>query len=192
MRPILKLISSPGAGLTLTVGEKVVYPCQGPCLIEAVVRRVGDNRPMMFYQLLILNECGGELFVPVDKVLAVGIRPLLEQSEIPHLLDHLKKPAKSADNHRERTRDNVERFTSGSAFALAEIIKLLTDLSETKALSFGEIKMLEKARSLLICEISEVTGEAGEEVGERIDQALKKQEGDIESLPAQRTVAQGA
>ncbi len=192
MRPILKLISSPGAGLTLTVGEKVVYPCQGPCLIEDVVRRVGDNRPMMFYQLLILNEGGGELFVPVDKVLAVGIRPLLEQSEILHLLDHLKKPAKSADNHRERTRDNVERFTSGSAFALAEIIKLLTDLSETKALSFGEIKTLDKARKLLICEISEVTGETREEAGERVDQALKEREKEIEPVPSQRIAAQSA
>lgn len=192
MNPILKLISNPGAGLILTVGKKVVYPCQGPCFIEAVVGKVGDSRPMMFYQLLILNEGGGELFVPVDKVLAVGVRPLLEQSEIPHLLDHLKKPAKSADNYRERARDNLERFTSGSAFALAEVIRMLTDLSKTKALSFGEIKTLEKARNLLICEISEVTGETKEVAGERIDEALKEQEEEMEPFPARRTAAQGA
>ncbi|MEW6212449.1 MAG: CarD family transcriptional regulator [Acidobacteriota bacterium] len=190
MNSILKLTFDQGAVLILTVGKKVVYPCQGPCLIEAVVRRIGDDRPMMFYQLRILNEGGGELFVPVDKVLAVGIRPLLEKSEIPHLLDHLKKPAKYSDNYRERARDNLERFTSGSAFALAEVIKLLTDLSETKSLSFGEIKTLEKARSLLICEIAEVMGETKEEAGERIDKTLTKRVEEI--LPSQRIAAQGA
>ncbi len=185
----LELTFDPGAGLMLTVGKKVAYPCQGPCLIVAVVRKIGDDRPMMFYQLLILDEGGGELFVPVDKALAVGVRPLLDASEIPKLLDHLKKPVKYADNYRERARENLERFTSGSAFALAEVIRMLTDLSLMKALSFGEIKTLEKARKLLICEISEVTGKAKQETEELIDKTIKERE---EEVLAQRTVAQGA
>ena len=117
--------------MTLAIGNKVIYPCQGPCLIGAVVKRIVDDRPMMFYQLLPLNNGGGKLFVPVDNIETIGIRPLLKKSEIPKLLDRLKEPAQSADNRSQRTRDNLKLLTSGSAFALAELVESLTELSET-------------------------------------------------------------
>ena len=94
--------------MILTVGNKVVYPCQGPCLIGAVVKRTVDGGPMEFYQLIILNDGGGKMFVPVDNVEAVGIRPLLKKSEIPGLLSRLKQPSQAADNRMQRTRDNLK------------------------------------------------------------------------------------
>src|ERR1044071_676349 len=159
--------------VTLIVGNKVSYPSQGPCLIGAVVKRIIDDRPMMFYQLLVLNNGGGNLFIPVDNVQTIGIRALLKKSEIPKLLDRLKQPTQSADTSRQRAINNQKLFASGSAFALAEVIEALTELRETKALSFGEHKALERAKMLLICEISEVTGETGEEAEQQIEQALK-------------------
>ena len=159
--------------MTLIVGNKVIYPSQGPCLIGAVVKRIINDRPMMFYQLLVLNKGGGNLFIPVDNVQAIGIRALLKKSEIPKLLDRLKQPTQSADNSRQRAIDNQKLFASGSAFALAEVIEGLTELNETKALSFGEHKAIERAKRLLIYEISEVTGESEEEAEQQIEQALK-------------------
>ena len=159
-------------GMRLTAGDKIVYPSQGPCLIGPIVERIIDDRPLMFYQLVVLNE-GGDLFVPVDKVKSVGIRLLLEKSEIPKLLDQLKKPAKAADSWRQRNLENLRLFASGSAFDLAEIVETLTELSETKSLSFGECNKLERAKRLLICEIAEVTGETKEQVEQQVDDALK-------------------
>ncbi len=159
--------------MTLIVGNKVSYPSQGPCLIGAVVKRIIDDRPMMFYQLLVLNNGGGNLFIPVDNVQTIGIRALLKKSEIPMLLDRLKQPTQAADTPRQRALNNQKLFASGSAFALAEVIEALTELRKTKALSFGEHKALERAKRLLICEISEVTGETGEEAEQQIEQALK-------------------
>jgi hypothetical protein len=46
-------------------------------------------------------------------------------------------------------------------------------LGEAKALSQGERGTLERARRLLVCEISEVTGETKEEVEEQVDRALE-------------------
>ena len=159
--------------MVLTVGNIVIYPCQGPCRIDAVVRRIVDDIPMMFYQLLVLNNGGGRLFVPVDNVRVIGIRPLLKRSEIPKLLDRLKLPTRSAENYKQRTSDNLKLLASGSAFDLAEVVESLTELSETKSLSFGEHKTLERAKRLLVCEISEVMGETNEEAEERIDEAAK-------------------
>ena len=160
------------ARMRLTAGDKIVYPSQGPCLISSVVERIIDDRSLMFYQLLVLSE-GSALFIPIDKVKAVGIRQLLEKAEIPKLLDHLKKPAKAVDSWKQRNLENLRLFASGSAFDLAEIVETLTELSETKSLSFGECNKLKRAKQLLICEISEVTGETKEAVEQQVDNALK-------------------
>ena len=158
--------------MLLTVGNKVIYPSQGPCLVGPIVKKVVDGRPMSFYPLALLDDSGGELFVPVDKVQAIGVRLLLERSEIPKLLGHLKKAAGTAKNWKQRTMDNIKLFASGSAFDLAEIVESLTVLSKTKPLSPRETWTLERARKLLVCEISEVMGETKSAAEKQIDRAL--------------------
>src|SRR5215475_7240231 len=145
--------------VTLTSGNKVIYPYQGPCLIGPVIKKVIDGRPISFYQLALLDDSGGELFVPVEKVQAIGIRPLLSRSDIPKLLGLLTKPDGAAKDWKQRADDHFKLLTSGSAFDLAEIVKSLTGLGEEKALSFRESQTPEKARKLLIGEISEVMEE---------------------------------
>lgn len=159
--------------MILNVGKRVVYPCQGPCLISSIEKKIINDRPMMFYQLLVLAEGGGMLFIPVDKIRALGIRPLLKKTDVLKLLEQLKKPSPSSDDYRQRARDNSKRFASGSAFDLAEIIESLTELGETKSLSLGERKSLERAKSLLACEISEVMGRTKEEAEQQIDESLR-------------------
>jgi RNA polymerase-interacting CarD/CdnL/TRCF family regulator len=167
--------------MMLTVGKKVVYPAQGPCLIGALVNKIVDGRQMMFYQLIVLNNGGGKMFVPVDNVQAVGIRPLLRKTEIPKLMDRLKQPTQAADNCKKRARDNLKLLASGSAFDLAIVVESLTELSETKKLSFGEHRMLDRARALLVYEISEVIGETKEEVEQQVDMALKARIGEVKA-----------
>jgi CarD family transcriptional regulator, regulator of rRNA transcription len=89
----------------LTVGSKVVYPCQGPCLVGAVVERSVAGEPRSFYHLIVLDDSGGELFVPVDKVRAIGIRPLAQRSDIPKLLGHLMETTKVAKDWKQRAND---------------------------------------------------------------------------------------
>jgi len=156
----------------LAVGNKVIYPSHGPCIISSIVDKVVDERPMTFYQLLVLDDASGTLLVPVDKVKTIGIRPLLKKPQIPKLLDQLKRSSTAAADRKQRVRDNLKLLLSGSAFDLAEIVESLTELVETKPLSFGERGTLERARRLLVCEISEVMGETKQQAEERIDQAL--------------------
>jgi CarD family transcriptional regulator, regulator of rRNA transcription len=157
----------------LTSGNKVVYPSQGPCLIGPVVKKVIDGKQISFYQLALLDDSGGELLVPVDKAQTIGIRPLLNRSDIPKVLGLLNEPPGADKDWQRRANDNFKLLTSGSAFDLAEVVKSLTRLSEKKALSFRESQTLEKARKLLICEISEVMGETKSAAEKQIDEALK-------------------
>ncbi len=159
--------------MILTVGSMVVYPCQGPCLVGAVVERSVAGEPRSFYHLIVLDDSGGELFVPVDKVQTIGIRPLVKRSDVPKLLGQLMKTSELARDWKQRANDILRLFTSGSAFNLAEIVGSLTELSKTKALSPRESRMLVRARELLVCEISEVMGETKSAAEEQMDQALR-------------------
>ena len=158
--------------MILTVGSKVVYPCQGPCLVGAVVERLVAGEPRSFYHLIVLDDGGGELFVPIDKVRAIGIRLLAQRSDIPKLMGHLMETTEVAKDWKQRANHILRLFTSGSGFDLAEIVGALTELSKTKTLSPREIWTLMRARKLLVCEIAEVMGETRSAVEEQVDQAL--------------------
>ena len=159
--------------MTMTIGDKVIYPSQGPCVIGPVVKKSVDGRLVSFYQLAPLEGGGGEVFVPVDKAQATGLRQLLKRSEIPTLLGRFKKASGSTGNWKQRAMNNMKLFASGSAFDLAEIVESLTELSETKTLAPGDRYALDRARKLLVCEISEVTGETRSAAEEQMDKALK-------------------
>ena len=159
----------------LAIGNKAIYPGQGPCRVGRVVKRVVDARAIMFYHLTVLDDSRGDLFVPVEKARAIGVRLLMKKSEIPGLLSHLKKSAKTADNWKQRATDNLKLFSSGSPYDLAEVVASLTELGDKRSLTLGESVTLGRARRLLICEISEVMGETKAAVEEQIDYALKRQ-----------------
>jgi CarD family transcriptional regulator len=143
-----------------------------------IVNKVVGGKPTSFYHLVVLDDGGGELFVPVDKVNDMGIRQMLPKADIPKLLGQLKKAAKTAKprtarNWKQRAVDNLKLFTSGSAFDLVKVIESLNDLSGTRALTPSEKSTLERARKLLIGEISEVMEESKNVIAEQLDEALK-------------------
>ena len=158
--------------MVLNIGNKVIYPSHGPCLISSIVDKVVNEQVMTFYELSVLNDSRGTLLVPVEKAKSIGLRPLLKKPEIPRLLDQLKRPSKASSDRKQRVRDNLKLLLSGSAFDLAEIVESLSELVETKSLSQGERGTLERAKRLLVCEIAEVTGETREEVEGQVDRAL--------------------
>jgi CarD family transcriptional regulator, regulator of rRNA transcription len=158
--------------MVLNIGNKVIYPSHGPCLISSIVDKVVNEQVMTFYELSVLNDGRGTMLVPVEKAKTIGLRPLLKKPEIPRLLDQLKRPSKASSDRKQRVRDNLKLLLSGSAFDLAEIVESLSELVETKALSQGERGTLERAKRLLVCEIAEVTGETKEEVEQQVDRAL--------------------
>ena len=165
--------------MTLTVGEKVVYPGRGPCLVREIVEKAVCGTSARFYRLTLLDDSGAELFVPVDKFGDLHIRALLDRSEIPMLLGHLEKRAgvtrelRPANNWRQRELDNLKLFRSGSIFDLAHKVESLTQLNGTKTLAPHERETLYRARKLLICEISEVMGESKTAAETRIDSVLE-------------------
>ena len=167
--------------MILNVGKKVVYPHQGPCRVGSVVKKDFGGRPTDVYPLALMDDSGDVLFVPVDKVKTLGIRRLMEKSEIPKLLSRLSQKAEMAVlpatpmRWKQRAIDNSKLLASGSASDLAEIIGSLTELDGAKVLSPRDRQVLDRARKILICEISEVTGKTKGAAEQQVDDALKVQ-----------------
>jgi CarD family transcriptional regulator len=63
---------------------------------------------------------------------------------------------------------------TGSIYDVADVLKSLTFLAKSKSLSFREKRMLDRAKFLVISEISEVMREKVNAVEERVDRALDR------------------
>ena len=81
------------------------------------------------------------------------------------------------DNHQNwkgRFKDNSDKMRTGSIYDMADVLKSLTFLSKSKSLSFREKRMLDRAKALIISEVSEVMRQKALEVEEQVDRALEK------------------
>ena len=67
-----------------------------------------------------------------------------------------------------RYREYMEKIKTGSVFEIAEVLRDLYVLKKTKTLSFGERKMLDTARNLLIKELALAKEVPEDEIERRI------------------------
>src|SRR6188768_3941023 len=126
-----------------------------------------------FYQLRMANET--TVFVPVDNVDGVGLRRAITDDEVERLFSLLGDG--KIDNHQNwkgRFKDNSDRMRTGSIYDVVEVLKSLTFLAKSKNLSFREKRMLDRAKFLVISEISEVAHEKSEAVEQKVDLALER------------------
>lgn len=137
------------------VGDIVVYPAHGVAEVESLEDREISGSKMSFIILKILDT-QMTVMVPVANVKNVGIRELIKNKGIDQVIDILKQRSVHVDNQtwNRRYREYMEKIKSGSAFEIAEVLRDLNILKRGKELSFGERKMYDTAKNLLVNEIS--------------------------------------
>jgi CarD family transcriptional regulator len=159
--------------VTFDIGDKVIYPNHGLGVIERVEEKTIMGTTCGFYQLRMASET--VVFVPVDNVDGVGLRRAIGDDEIEKLYGLLSDgKIESHQNWKGRFKDNSDRMRTGSIYDVVEVLKSLTHLSKGKSLSFREKRMLDRAKFLVVSEISEVVGEDEEVVDKKVDEALEK------------------
>ncbi len=168
--------------MTFNVGEKVVYPNQGVGTIENISMRAFGARPERFY-LLRLASNHLTVMVPFSHVGDVGLRKVTKDGQVEHMLQYLATgECKSRKDWKNRYKENSEKMRDGSLMGVAEVLKNLLMLQKRKPLSFREKKMLDKARHMLIMEVSIARAEREPAAIERLEKALAKAE--LELPPA--------
>jgi CarD family transcriptional regulator len=137
------------------IGDLAVYPSHGVGVIERIETRQISGSAQDFYIMRIL-ENDMIIMIPTKNVENVGLRELIRQKEVPKLYSILKKKKTMMDNQtwNRRFREYTEKIKTGSVYEVAEVYRDLLTLKIEKELSFGERKMLDTARNLLVKEIS--------------------------------------
>jgi CarD family transcriptional regulator len=172
-RPFLLTIFS-GGHVTFQVGDKVIYPNHGLGIVQGIETKTILGTTCGFYHLrMISNET--TVLVPVDNVDGVGLRRAVTDQEIDRLFSLLGDG--KIDNHQNwkgRFKDNSDRMRTGSIYDVVEVLKSLTFLAKSKNLSFREKRMLDRAKFLVISEISEVSRENNLLIEEKVNLALER------------------
>jgi CarD family transcriptional regulator len=152
------------------VGDLAVYPAHGVGLIERIESQEISGCRQDFYVMRILDN-GMIIMIPTSNVENVGLREIIEHAEVPKLYSILKKRDVPIDNQtwNRRYREYMDKIKTGSVFEVAEVYRDLLILKVEKDLSFGERKMLDTARNLLVKEISLAKKVGEEQVGKELD-----------------------
>lgn len=137
------------------VGEMAVYPAQGVAEVLGIEEKEISGKAMRFYVLRIVDT-DMRIMVPVNKALEVGLRRIIEEVEINEVFDILKEKEIHIDKQtwNRRYRGFMEKIKTGSLFEVAEVYRDLYRLKSTKTLSFGERRMLDTAKNLIVKELS--------------------------------------
>lgn len=137
------------------VGDLAVYPAHGVGVIEKIETQEISGSCQDFYIMRILDN-GMKIMIPTNNVKNVGLREIIPENEVPKLFSILKKRDVSIENQtwNRRYRDYMEKIKTGSVYEVAEVYRDLIMLKWEKELSFGERKMLDTAKNLLVKEIS--------------------------------------
>ena len=112
---------------------------------------------------------------PSSNVDGVGLRRAISDEEVERLFGLLGDG--KIDNHQNwkgRFKDNSDKMRSGSIYEVADVLKSLTFLAKSKSLSFREKRMLDRAKFLIISEVSEVMRETAAAIEGRVDSALER------------------
>mgnify|MGYP001222335926 CR=1 FL=1 len=137
------------------IGDLAVYPAHGVGIIERIESQEISGSSQDFYVMRIL-ENDMIIMIPTQNVDSVGLRTIIGKKEVPKLYSILEKRDVVIDNQtwNRRYREYTDKIKTGSVYEVAEVYRDLLILKIEKELSFGERKMLDTARNLLVKEIA--------------------------------------
>jgi len=151
-----------------------VYPAHGVGLIESIQERVISGNVHKFYIMRLLDN-DMIIMIPMSNAENVGLRDIIDSNSVPEVYEILSLRPSRINNQtwNRRYRDYMDKIKTGSPFRVAEVLRDLTLLKTEKDLSFGERKMLDTAKNLLVKELSLVNEKQEDEIEAQLQELLE-------------------
>jgi CarD family transcriptional regulator len=132
-----------------------VYPAQGVAEVMGIEEKEISGKAQRFFVLRIIDS-DMRIMVPISKAQEVGLRQVASDDEIKEVYNILRDKEIHVDKQtwNRRYRGFMEKIKTGSLFEVAEVYRDLYRLKSTKTLSFGERRMLDTAKNLIVKELS--------------------------------------
>ena len=158
------------------VGKLAVYPGYGVARIEALEQQEVAGQTLEFLVLRRLED-ETRIMIPRDKVNEVGLRQVMKRTDAERIWEIIrsrkKGRRKSGVAWSRQFREFQDKLRSGSIFDIAEVLRDLLRQQLEKELSFGERKLLENARSLVVQELAAAQKSGAEEIEAEIRTAIR-------------------
>jgi CarD family transcriptional regulator len=156
------------------VGDLVVYPAHGVGKITSIEAKAILCTPQEFFTIEIL-ESGAMIMVPVDNAISVGLRKVVDKSVVTKVYAVFKEKREGEiDNQtwNRRYREYMDKIKTGCVIEIAKVLRDIYLLKTDKELSFGERRMMDTARNLLIKEISIVKNTKEDRIERELDRLM--------------------
>lgn len=159
-------------------GDYIIYSCRGVCLIDEISEKTIDNKKNMYYIMHPMHIKNSVIMTPVDNE-KVKMRSIMKQEKaediIVTLMDNSNMPRILDKKMRERV--YTKMLKEGNPTELVEIINVLIEEENEKRVegrknSATDEKYLEKAKELLVNELSVSLGVDIELIKQRVDAIL--------------------
>lgn len=171
--------------LEFKVGDNAVYPSHGVGVIKKIEEIKISGEKKTFYVLQVIDN-GLTIRVPTDNTAGVGLRAVITEQEVNSVFSILRDKSVKIDRTtwNRRYREYTEKIKTGSVIEIAEVLRNLFLLKHSKDLSFGEKKMFDTAKNLLVKEISIANSKTEAEIEADLTSALTEGESAAEPAPA--------
>jgi len=150
-------------------GDIAVYPAHGVGIIESVETKEIAGEEQSFLTMRILDN-DMTIMVPMSNIDKVGLREVIDSKQIKEVFRILgdESPKVDGKTWNKRFREYSEKIKIGSPSDIAEVMRDLMNLKNSKGLSFGERKMLDSVKNLLSQEIALATDDKAALVEEKM------------------------
>ncbi len=137
------------------LGDLAVYPAHGVGVIESIEDKEISGSSQKFYIMRILDN-DMIIMIPTQNARNVGLRGIIDGHAVNQIYKILETRQRVIEHQtwNRRYRDYMDKIKTGSLFQVAEVLRDLTILKNDKDLSFGERKLLDTAKNLLVKELS--------------------------------------
>lgn len=156
------------------IGSYVVCPGHGVGQICDVEQKDMGSTTLAFYIIKIVAN-GMTIMVPTNS--KEGVRELANIEEVEDVFCLLKDHEVKVDNStwNRRHRDYLSKVKTGSLLEIADVLRSLFLLANSKKLSFGEKKMVDQCKELLVKEIALAQGIQEVDIDKQIDSCFVQQ-----------------
>ncbi len=163
------------------VGDLAVYPAHGVGLVEGIEEKSISGIEHIFYVIRILDN-DMKIMIPRKNAEHIGLRRVISGSEVEQVYAILeeKDVEFTPQTWNRRYREYMDKIKTGSIFDLATVLRDLYILQMDKPLSFGEKKMLDTAKGLLVKELSVAKDKKEEEITEEIESIFNNVSTEVE------------
>ena len=168
--------------MKIEIGRTLVYPHHGAVTITHLVTRPIKG---VDTQVMTLKVHTSELTIqlPVDNVDLVGVRDVINAEGVAAVHKVLQDEfIEEPGNWSRRYKANQEKMASGSVYRVSEVVRDLWRRDQSKGVSAGEKRMLEKARQVLVSELALAEGVSDEDAAARLQEVLRATPFDAEAI----------